>query len=295
VAGLTPSSIYLGNTTAPQIISAYDWNLKNKKLVTLNGIIINKFHSARLQIDSPWVYISDINHFSTGLYSMVSGVFKNFRKDSSLFAEAVGISPYSMVLRTVPKKTLSYVFEKESYYQKSRYANSNILQPQVDGLYSTDGSLNYDPGNDLLVYVYYYRNEYICMDTDLSLISRGELIDTNSVAKLKVANVLSDHSIVLSTPPLMLNKSATFSGAYLFIASQLLADNEKRKAFQDSTIVDVYNLRNRLYQFSFYLPKPQNQKIKSIKVDKNNQLVALYEHSLFSFTLNSDYFPNGKK
>jgi hypothetical protein len=294
VAGLTPSSIYLGNTTAPQIISTYSWNLENKRLIILNDILINKFHSATLQIDSPWIYISDGNRFSTGVFNMTSRIFRTSRQGGSLFAEAIGISPSSMILRTIAEKSLIYVFAKESNGQGTIYADSNILQPQIDGLYSTDGSLSCEPSNNLLVYVYYYRNQYICMDTDLNLISRGELIDTNSVAKLHVADILSDHSIVLSTPPLLLNRSATFSGAYLFIASQLLADNEKRKTFQDSTVVDVYNLKSRLYQFSFYLPKPHDQKIRSIKVYKNNQLAALYEHGLFTVTLNSYYFPKGK-
>ena len=45
-----------------------------------------------------------------------------------------------------------------------------ILEKQIDGVFDVDGILTYSTEPNLLSYVYYYRNEYIIMDSDLTVL-----------------------------------------------------------------------------------------------------------------------------
>ena len=61
--------------------------------------------------------------------------------------------------------------------------------------FGKDGSLNYSSKLSKLVYTYRYRNQYVVMDTCMSLIHRGFTIDSNSIAKIKLSKIDSISSI----------------------------------------------------------------------------------------------------
>jgi hypothetical protein len=135
--------------------------------------------------------------------------------------------------------------------------------------------LNYSSVSNSLVYLYYYRNEFICADTNLNLKYRGKTIDTNTVAKIKIAKLNSRNQLTLAEPPLLVNKSACVWKNYLFVQSHLIADNENKEIFRHASVMDVYS---------------QN-KVKSFKV-ADNHLVAIFGRYYLSYQLSPKYFSN---
>src|SRR5205814_1160866 len=110
-------------------------------------------------------------------------------------------------------------------------------------------------------------------------------IDTTSHARIKVSQIESKNMDTLSAPPVTVNKGGCVSGDYIFINSGLLSNNEEKKGFDRCSVIDVYNLKNGEYRFSFYLPDYDKKKISDFRVF-NKTLVAIYDHFLYSYQLN---------
>jgi hypothetical protein len=164
-----------------------------------------------------------------------------------------------------------------------------FFKKQIDGIFCTDGVLHYDKQIPMLVYIYFYRNEFITMDTNMHIISRARTIDTTSTAKIKMTKVMPENIITFSVPPLTVNKHSCVSGKFLFNHSGLRADNENKKTFDQSSVIDVYNLRDNRYLGSFYLQDYDHKKLSGFRVD-GNRLLAIYDHYLLRFEINISYF-----
>src|SRR5690606_39807845 len=96
-----------------------------------------------------------------------------------------------------------------------------ILQRQVEGIFSTDGTLHFNEELQKLLYTYYYRNQYILMDTNMNVIHRGQTIDTNSLAKISAEKLDKTNSHLMTTPPLTVNRNADYYRIRLFVHSAL--------------------------------------------------------------------------
>jgi hypothetical protein len=209
--------------------------------------------------------------------------------DSAFFAEATPISASTVVIRTFASESREYLLARETSYPPHVTRIPGLLEKQVDGLFCTDGMLRYDHESNRLVYLYYYRNEFVCMDTALNLIYRANTIDTTSRAKIEVVEIESEKSMTLASPPLIVNKKSCVSGGLLFVNSNLMANNESEEEFNDASVIDVYSLADGKYRISFYLPNYENQKIKYFMVHRD-RLIAVYAHYLLSYRMNMEYF-----
>ncbi|WP_148044271.1 hypothetical protein [Sinomicrobium pectinilyticum] len=154
-----------------------------------------------------------------------------------------------------------------------------------DGIFSTDGTLYYDQKTQQLVFLYYYRNQFICTDTNLQLKYRGTTIDTISRAKIKVDKISSENSLTMSAPALKVNNRASIYNNLLFNNSNLLAANEDSDRFEKASVIDAYDLSEGDYRYSFYIPLHEEKKIKAFKVVEDHILLALYDHDLVRYHL----------
>lgn len=295
IAGTDADHIYLGNSTAPLLLLITNKSLTDTQhaQLTINSLEKLKLISIKVTVDSPDFYITD---------GIMPGIFKGtvadryarrYMYDSAYFTEAVPVSPSSFALRIV-SQSREYVLAKETKYQPHFKPVSGLLEKQVDGLFCTDGMLHYNKDLAMLVYVYHYRNQFICMDSSLNLLYRGKTIDTISHAKIKVAEIKSENAITLAAPPLMVNSGSCVSGNWLFVHSKLLAKNENKKIFDSSSVIDVYNLTDGSYKFSLYLLDHEGKKMKEFQVS-GNKLIALYDHYILTYNLNPEYFLHNKQ
>lgn len=286
IAGVSSSHIYLGNRSAPLYVLVTDSILSGTSVFLVEGADKEEFPTGIMSIDSVCFYLSDrITN------SVCIGAIRNWQVNKTIHLNILAditlpISSTSFAKRAFLNHPLGYTLAKETDgIFPGKYA-PEILENAADGIFSSDGMLNYSPGQALLVYLYFYRNQYICLDTNLNLVYRGRTIDTNAAAKIKTANIISDNSTTLSGPPLIVNRNSCVFEKSLYINSGLKANNENRSAFSHSSVIDVYDLAKGKYESSFYIPDYKGRKIKSFQVC-NSKLIAVLDHYLLIYSLNN--------
>jgi len=205
-----------------------------------------------------------------------------YKDQVSSFTKGILISAASYILLSINKKNENELIRQERSGQQK--TGRGLLQKQIDGLFCTDGQLIKVPNSNKIFYTYFYRNQFICADTNLNLLYRGKTIDTNNYAKIKVAKIKSTNQLTLASPPKIVNKHTDANEKYLFIHSGLKADNETDKMHVESAAIDVYNVKDGKYKLSFYLPNFDGKSISDFRVYGNN-LYALYDHYLYKYQL----------
>jgi len=258
--------------------------------VNVQNFVPLKFHGITTKIDSPYFYLLDgtIPFVLRGECS--DWTARESLVDSVSFTEMEPISKTSFVFRTIDLSRKQNTLGKIARGSQATF-NHDLLKKQIDGIFCTDGMLHYCKDLNKLLYLYYYRNQYIVTDTNLNLHSYYATIDTFSVAPIKttVINYNGSLSHQLTTPPRAVNQRSLVYGKWLFVLSNVEAKNELPDAFKRSSVVDVYDIQIGKYQFSFYLQDEHNKKLKHFLVD-DDVLFALYEQEIQSYRLNPKFF-----
>lgn len=286
IAGVTQDSIYLGNLTAPlhaigmdnESLDTQHIEIKVKNLPKLS------LRSTRLSVRDRHFFISDGSNRTiitghTGTWKMlntyiVDEYFNDFEPiDSSFFAVRAYGTNRENILGTISAR-------KDNIVQFS----DHLLEKQIDGIFCTDGMLHYVPYFDNLVYVYYYRNEYIVFGKALNLVARSNTLDTISFAQIESHKLVSSNTYTMTRPPVLVNRNTCVWDRSLLINSPSLSKNENREAFRTSSVIDVYDLQTRTYSFSFRIADYNGQKLKSFTVS-GNTLIALFDHYFIAYTI----------
>jgi hypothetical protein len=286
IAGGTSKNFYLSNYEDPTHILVGDYTLSDTQRVSLSVpdtmILVN---TTSVAVDSPYVYLVEgatSMILRGGLVDFRMEVVKSPRISSFL---AVPVSPSSFVLRTYDEKLKQNILSRVSINSPDIQHAPHILEKQVDGFFCTDGMLHYSHDLARMMYVYFYRNEFICMDTALNILYKGHTLDTVSQAKIKVEEIQSEKQFTMASPPLIVSKTSCVSGNWLLIHSALAANNEDIESFRGNSVIDVYSLKDGQYHFSFYLPDIHGEKVTSFRVF-GNMLVAVQDRYLSVYKLN---------
>ena len=282
IAGRARQTLYLGNIVAPRHafavnIQGLDTQRIEFKLNNPEGV---KFTSVDLRVDSPYFYLVD---------GSVPAIFEG-KLNEKQAAQSLSRPPYFLEL--APVGSNSFVIRSLDSHGEAQLGKlrlkplsadfpRRLLEKQIDGVFCTEGMIHFDKGANRLVYVYFYRNQYIVTDSSFSAIRRFETIDTNSVAKIHVSEIHSSHTRTFSAPPISTNRRSDFYNGYLFVNSSLMADNEMPE-FAKASVVDVYNTSSANYEFSFYIPEYNGGKLRGFSVYAD-RLIALYEGYLILY------------
>jgi hypothetical protein len=197
------------------------------------------------------------------------------------------INDTSIVYRFPSSDFNKNILALSNFTDSSTIMNDSVLEKQIDGVFCTDGSLHYSNALDIVVYVYSYRNEYLILNRGLVLKQKGKTIDTTARASLKVTR-LKDR-ITLSAPPLVINRVSRVAGNKLYILSDRMAANEFASRWKELSVIDVYDISNQTYKYSFYVLNQNKTKLTSFLVDDQHLLVQFGSmHTLFKLNLNID-------
>lgn len=199
------------------------------------------------------------------------------------FSQAILSSKNDFVFRTI--RNGQNILIKWNLDSLEKQNVEFTLEKQVDGIFCTDGNLIKVPNSNKVIYIYYYRNQFICLSNDLKLFYKGKTIDTVSKAKIKVAYIKSQDQTTLAAPPVYVNKQSTANENYLFIHSGLRADNEVEGTLDKLSVIDVYQVKDGKYKLSFYLPDFNGKKLTDFRV-YGKHLYALFDHYLYKYQLN---------
>lgn len=295
LSGASRKEIYLGNSSAPlHMLILRPEDLPDSQHVNLqirlDGIVESEKivdpERLRLTVDSPYFFLmhNTMPMILRGEIGKWNDVKSCIGKRKYYFEEAVPIHTSSFALRSYSKSNEGFELAKSST-DTFRYAYP-LLEKQIDGLFCVDGKLHYNKQTNQLVYVYHYRNQFIVADTNLNLLYRGQTIDTFSVARIQVAKIGNDENSMLSAPPAHINAKSSVSEKYLFIHSNLMANNEDTNRFTNSSVIDVYDLSDGQYCYSFYISNYQGKRLVDFRVF-GSYLAAIFDHYLilYSFSL----------
>jgi len=289
--GVTADRLYLGNASAPMHLLAMD----RERLDTIHRVLTISnpdldFRYLQTLVDSTAVYCMDGTVpviFQADLTNL-KGMKQPFKIPQ--FIKAVPIMGKAFVFRAYDTQTGGNIIGQFSLDAETKIEYyPNILRAKGDVFFDTDGILLYNKQLQKALYVYFYRNEYDVANRDFSLDYRGRTIDTISVAQLDVRAIETKNEKKFGKNPIIVNIQAATYGKYLFIQSDRLGKYESEKMLKGASIIDVYNLQSKTYDFSFYLYHPGLEKLKEFRVD-GLTLYALVDHYLIEYHLDKNIF-----
>ena len=253
-AGMAGGQIYLGNTTAPLVLTTVDTALTTKKAVKIQlDHTEHPFRFIQAQVKPPHFYLHDGTVPVIYRGQLGDSLARTISLNDCYFSQLQVIDSLSFVFRAQSSQTKSQVLGKLSLHQKPEVRlNETLLEKQVDGMFDTDGQLLRDDVTGELIYIYTYRNQFLVMDRELNLLRKLHTIDTTSRAQVQV-RALPDGRHKMDAPPLQVNKASAVHGQVLFNQSNLMGKFESRRAWQQASVVDMYLTAKQEYSGSFYI------------------------------------------
>jgi len=288
----------------------------NKKIILFN--YADKIHLFPLNATLSKLDTTTIK-FPTGFYMNGLNVYKDIQAPLLFLGNAYGDVAVSNGSTTIPYKIKGVHFDnfkaisdrtlivraRHNYgSQKNRslarlsLADSVRLKkdypfPNVkDALFTNDGWLQYDKKNARILYMYYYKGEFLTLDTNLNLLYKGKTVDTVRTANITTGVVTTktkngfNKSITQTTPPKVVNAYMTTYNNLVYVISRLKADNETKSEFAKNQVIDVYDLRSGKYLYSFYIRRYIGNKLNQFLIE-DNRLIAIFETFLVSYNFSS--------
>jgi len=283
-AGQSHGRIYLGNYTAPLHLKSADARLRSLKAEKIT------FDAKGIPFQKPIVSVQESFFFLKD--GTVPAVFRGNTSDWKINHEIKGMPYFTQLVhmdsiaagfRSNDGKNLAHILGvfSENATPPVKYSGE-LLQKQIDGVFDTDGMLLYSEHVQRLVYVYFYRNEFIIAAKNGELIRRGNTIDTVSKAKIKVAYLKGKKERTMNAPPLIVNANAAVCGNLLFINSKIKGKFEDSKLWEQASVIDVYDMEKSMYLMSFPIYNLQEHKMGSFFVTKD-RFFALIGNSLVAY------------
>lgn len=294
IAGFRDSIIYLGNLQAPLYLK--NLNISLKHIEDFPVVISNTelpYRRARIKIEPPYFYVGDgtvpvifrgkTADWNAALFSYDQAYFKDFEiADSTRIGFAsisnnTAITNLGIIIKSATKDTMIF--------------NNSIIIKQLDGIFDTDGMLLWNKGLKKFLYVYYYRNRYEVTDENLTHLYSGKTLDTISKAILDIAHHSKSDQYKKGQSVLVNRHTATY-GDYLYINSDRLGRYEEKTATDSAAIIDVYNIAENSYEFSFYLSHQPDKKLDGFRIHKDI-LIALVDGRLWIYRLKPEHLGPG--
>lgn len=276
-AGYANGRIYLGNYTDPLHVLSMDTTLQHRQKVKIAFDRTElPFRMVKIFVRAPYFYLTD------GTVPCVfRGTINNWKANVELkstppFTLAEPMDSMILAFRNNNGKNGAHVLGvfNSGKLSKTQYAPT-LLQKQIDGIFDTDGMLQYSTSLDRIVYVYFYRNQFIVADKNGALDYRGNTIDTIAHAKIKVAYLKGKNERKMAAPPLIVNAHTAVCDNLLFIHSKVPGRYENEKIWEQASIIDVYDVENNKYIFSFPIYEIGAQKLRSFFVTPTHLFVLM--------------------
>lgn len=291
ISGYHNDTLYLGNTTAP--LHLLSINLKTKKVTEVQVEIEHSdlpFYTVSVKIVYPYFFVMDgtLPHIFRG--DVRNWKAKSWSKDEAYFSHAIPIDSNKLLIKSTSAKTNESILgllEKEDSI--SLNLHSELLEKQIDGVFDVDGQMAVSQNLKSLGYIYYYRNQFLVMNSNLQLLSRNRTIDTVTLASIRISDRNDKGMVQMKAPPIQINKSSAIKGDLMMINSDRLGKYEEAEMRNQAAIIDVYNWRRNSYEFSFYLYNIENKKMREFNV-YDAYLVALIGNSLSVYELKKSSF-----
>ncbi|MBY0487799.1 MAG: hypothetical protein K2P85_11520, partial [Flavobacteriaceae bacterium] len=284
-AGQYNGKIYLGNSTSPLTVVEFDGSLKNTKNYTIQLSDDHyAFRNVKIKILGRYFFLYDGT-----LPIIYRGLLSDWKAKILLtkkpyFTTLQPVNSTKFVFRGqqlgTDENVLGTIALKDSIVIKK---NLQLLQKQIDGIFDTDGTLAYSERLKKIIYTYFYRNQFIVADSTLNLLHLGKTIDTTSQAKLKVVRIKQSGDRKLAAPPYTVNLRSVAFNSLLFNQSGLRGRYESEKNWKMASVLDVYDIDNNVYLFSFYVYHENKVKMSEMLVT-DTAFYAIIGHQIVKYS-----------
>lgn len=286
IMGVTSDSVYLGNVVAPThfVRSSYTLTDSAHCRIKLNDDKNVNWGAAIVKLDYPDISITE-HKTPSFITTNTSFNYERLHQLKDLKFDIIQVlSPNSIVIRYFDFKLKQYLLQKVIVYPDFKRLGIYKPKKQLRSDFSTDGFFSYNKTRNRLFYSFYYRNQFLCLDTNMNLLYEGKTIDTNHVAKIETVELKSSGRIekIFSKPPFYVNKRGFTDGSVLYINSALASDTEKPEDFNNYSVIDVYEAVNGKYHHSFKLPNQFGKKLNDFAIYRKH-IVALYDQYLVAY------------
>jgi hypothetical protein len=272
---------FQGNS--PYQIYSTDLTLGSLKTIPLSTLPDTKLNSGvRMYLQGRHLYISCRNLPGIIDYDLATGTSQQHTIPYFYSKEAY-ILHDRFILRANDQQSKEPLFVKLNLENTATRVEDRFSEKSGNNGFSTDGILYYDTTTHQACYTYFYRNGFICMDTNLTVTLKARTLDTVTKRTLQIAHVGT--SFTMNQPPPFVNYAGAVAAGNLFLQSMLKADNEYPLDFRENTVIDIYSLTNGAYKGSFYIPAYNEKAIHQFHViDK--KLYAIYGKTVVRYDLN---------
>lgn len=281
ICGIQENHIYFESDSAGSIIET-DSTLSNKRL--LNFEIPGKKTVQSLYttfIDSSYCYIMAGNVPEIIRYHLDGFSYQIFHFPRNLFSESVMAGDNGYILRAYQKSKGRWdqVFIRWNPIKNIFLTEENVPEKRGDAGFSTDGMLLFDKSTNRILYVEYYSNQIICMDTLLHVLYKGQTIGTFSNTAISISYETTHYSktITNGSPLHEINLKSKAVNGKLYIHSAILAKNESSTEFRNNAVIDIYRVSDGHYLGSFYIPEYNDERLKDFEVTAD-KIIVLYDH-----------------
>ena len=276
IAGFDSCYIYLSHPNAPLYLKTYDYHTGSVSKIQLKIEHENlPYRRLKIHVDSPNFYIGDGSLAIIQKGEIHQSIGKTITKDLAYFNhftigknENFGIQASN---KTNHYNLLGLLQKKANKY--NLHLNHTSLTNQINGTFDTDGQLIWNKQNNEYLYMYYYRNNIIILDSIMTEKYQFTSIDTISKAQLDISYYPKQNQYKLGPNSIRVNQFSDTYNQYLYIHSNRIGKFEKQTA--STSIIDVYDYKSKNYHHSFYLEHLPNHKLKNFKIYKNSIAVIL--------------------
>lgn len=269
-AGLTDGKLFLGNHTAPLLVTEIDTSLHSERQQT---IILDtttiQYSALTIAVIDKYFFIMDGNVPSISIGTLINWKARSIGGPIPHFSQIEPIDSTRMAFRGQNPKNGAHVLGVFHLQDNSIDYGYDVLEKQKDGIFATDGLLKYDKETKKLVYLYYYRNEIMSMDTNFKSVKMNKTIDTVSQPQLEVAYVSSRKEHKFSAPPVLVNKTFSVDDGLLYVVSPRRGRYETKTMWKHATVIDVYDLSQKNYLTSIYIYNENGKQLQTFLVSKN--------------------------
>ena len=267
-AGISNGRIYLGNITAPLLITTVDTALK--QIQTIRASLDHsdyRFRNLQLQVKDSNYYLFDGSVPVIYRGTLGDTMTHTISYQDAYFTQLAILDTSTFAIRTQSSQNKQYVLATLNLNNNPKLQMyPSVLKKQIDGVFDVDGKLITGHSNQEVLYTYTYRNEFIVMDKQLSVLRRLHTIDTTTIAKIQTRR-LSDGTHKMSAPPLKVNGTVVLHGDLLFIHSNLKGKHESPQMWKKASIMDIYRTTEQEYVGSFYVNKQGDDAFSYMIID----------------------------
>lgn len=285
-AGITDNKVYLGNFVQVNKIWESSYSLKDSSShfiqVPQNEVIV--WQNLKMTVNYPNIFLSE-GYTPAGLVASYPDLTASLKySKGAKYNKAIPLSMNSAIVRTYNRGKDLTMLVKSLNGRVTDTIHSYPIDKHGDGILSSDGLMLYNYELNKLVYIYFYKNKFITLDSNLAVGLTAHTIDTINMPQIAVAKVQNGKELTMSQPPLTVNKKAATWDTLLYINSGVMAENDDSKKYQEYSTIDVYNIINGKYLHSFYIPRYQDHLLSNFIVH-DKMLFVLYDRYLLSYLI----------